>query len=118
MRTLLAGLGCTDSSCLLLDAQPPQLAGYDDVRSIRVPLGTALACLVVLPLGYGIISTVHGRRRELAVLRALGMARRQVSAAIVLHAVLVALAAVVIGIVVGTLFANVGWRLFSQSVGF
>ena len=46
------------------------------------------------------------------------MTRHQVSAAIILHAVLVAIAAVVIGVVVGTLFANIGWRLFSRSVGF
>ena len=40
-----------------------------------------------LPLGYGIISTVHSRRRELAVLRALGMTRHQVSAVVILHAI-------------------------------
>jgi ABC-type antimicrobial peptide transport system permease subunit len=46
------------------------------------------------------------------------MTRHQVSAAVILHAILVALAAVVIGVLIGTLFANIGWRLFSRSVGF
>jgi len=118
MRGLVAGLGCTDASCFLLDAKPPQLAGYDDVRSIRIPLGTALACLVALPLGYGIVSTVRGRRHELAILRALGMTRRQVSVIVVLHAIVVTVAAVALGVVAGALIANIGWHLFSQSVGF
>ena len=118
MRELVAGLGCTDASCFLLDAKPPQLAGYDDVRSIRFPLGVALACLVALPLGYGIVSTVRSRRRELAVLRALGMTSHQVSAIVIVHAIVVALVAVALGVVAGALIANIGWHLFSQSVGF
>ncbi len=118
MRELVASLGCTDASCFLLDAKPPQLAGYDDVRSIRYPLGAALACLVALPLGYGIVSTVRSRRRELAVLRALGMTSNQVSAIVIVHAIVVALVAVAFGVVAGALIANIGWHLFSESVGF
>jgi len=118
MRELVAGLGCTDASCFLIDAKPPQLAGYDDVRSIRYPLGLALACLVVLPLGYGIVATVRSRRRELAVLRALGMTQHQVSVVVILYAVVVACLAAVLGLVAGALIANIGWHVFSQSVGF
>ena len=118
LRELVASLGCTDPSCFLVDAKPPQLAGYDDVRSMRLPLGVALASLVTLPLIYGIISTVRSRRRELAVLRALGMTGHQVSGVVILHAVVVACAAVLLGVVAGTLIANITWNLFAHSVGF
>jgi ABC-type antimicrobial peptide transport system permease subunit len=46
------------------------------------------------------------------------MTQRQVSAVVILYAVVVACLAAVLGLVVGALIANVGWHVFSQSVGF
>ncbi|MEO6124339.1 MAG: FtsX-like permease family protein [Ilumatobacteraceae bacterium] len=117
LRGVVAQIGCKDDSCFVLDTVPPQLAGYDDVRSIWLPFGLALAALVVIPLGYGIISSVRARRRELSVMRALGMTHRQVSGVIVLHAIWTVVVSIVAGLLIGIFAAQLGWWLFSKSIG-
>ena len=46
------------------------------------------------------------------------MTGHQVSGVVILHAVVVACAAVLLGVVAGTLIANITWNLFAHSVGF
>ena len=117
LRAFVAELGCTDSSCFLADAQPPQLAGYSELRSIWMPFGLALGSLVAVPLGDGIISTVRARRRELSVLRALGMRQRQISAVVVLQALCTVIVSAIVGVVLGIVGAGVAWGVFSRSLG-
>jgi hypothetical protein len=117
LRAIVAELGCTDSSCFLTDAQPPQLAGYSELRSIWVPFGLALGSLVAVPLGYGVISTVRARRRELSILRAMGMSQRQVSAVVMLQGLSIVIVSAVAGVVLGVVAARVAWRVFTRSVG-
>jgi FtsX-like permease family len=117
LRAFVAELGCTDSSCFLTDAQPPQLAGYSELRSIWVPFGLALGCLVAVPLGYGIVSTVRARRRELSVLRAIGMSQRQISAVVILQGIATVVVSAIVGVILGIVAAGVAWGAFSRSVG-
>ena len=117
LRAIIVGLGCTDSSCFLTDAQPPQLTGYSELRSIWVPFGLALGSLVAVPLGYGLISTVRARRRELSILRAMGMSQRQVSAVVMLQGLSIVIVSAIAGVVLGVVAARVAWSVFSRSVG-
>ncbi|MBK5332724.1 MAG: FtsX-like permease family protein [Ilumatobacteraceae bacterium] len=117
LRVIIAGLGCTDSGCFLTDAQPPQLAGYAELRSIWVPFGLALGSLVAVPLGYGVISSVRARRRELSILRAMGMSQRQVSAVVILQGLSIVTVSAIAGVVLGVVAAGVAWGVFSRSVG-
>jgi putative ABC transport system permease protein len=117
LRALTVQLGCSDSSCFLTDAQPPQLAGYVELRSIWVPFGLALASLVAVPLSYGVISTVRTRRRDLSIMRAMGMSQRQVSAVIMLLGFSIVMVSAIAGVVLGVLAAGVAWGIFSRSVG-
>ncbi|MEY2445943.1 MAG: putative transport system permease protein, partial [Ilumatobacteraceae bacterium] len=117
LRALTVQLGCSDSSCFLTDAQPPQLAGYVELRSIWVPFGLALASLVAVPLSYGVISTVRTRRRDLSIMRAMGMSQRQVSAVIMLLGFSIVMVSAIAGVVLGVLAARVAWGIFSRSVG-
>ena len=117
LRATLVELGCTDSSCFLTDAQPPQLAGYAELRSIWVPFGLALASLVAVPLGYGVISTVRARRRELSILRAMGMSQRQVSAVVMLQGLSIVIVSAIAGVVLGVVAAGLAWGVFSRSIG-
>jgi len=117
LRAIIVGLGCTDSSCFLTDAQPPQLTGYSELRSIWVPFGLALGSLVAVPLGYGVISTVRARRRELSILRAIGMSQRQVSAVVMLQGLSIVIVSAIGGVLLGVVAARVAWSVFSHSVG-
>jgi len=117
LRATVAELGCTDSSCFLTDAQPQQLTGYSELKSIWVPFGLALGSLVAVPLGYGVISTVRARRRELSILRAIGMSQRQVSAVVMLQGLSIVIVSAIGGVLLGVVAARVAWRVFSHSVG-
>jgi putative ABC transport system permease protein len=117
LRAIIVGLGCTDSSCFLTDAQPPQLTGYSELRSIWVPFGLALGSLVAVPLGYGVISTMRARRRELSILRAIGMSQRQVSAVVMLQGLSIVIVSAIGGVLLGVVAARVAWSTFSRSVG-
>lgn len=117
VREAVRPLGCTDASCFLRDAQPPQLAGYDDLEAITVPLSAGLACLVALPFAYGVVTTIRRCRRDMAILRALGMTHGQLSVVVVLCAVGLASVSVVIGAGLGAAITTTGWRLFSDSLG-
>lgn len=63
----------------------------------------AWAVVVVSSLGIlvGLYNTIHGRRREIAILRALGARARHVFVVIVLEAVLLVLAGGVLGLLLG-----------------
>ena len=117
LREVVTELGCTDSSCFLLDAAPPQLAGYSELSSVWLPFGVALGTIIAVVLSYGIISTVRSRRHELAVLGALGMTGSQVTCVVVLQSMATAIASMLVGVPAGLLVASVSWRLFSASVG-
>src|SRR4030095_3524643 len=77
---------------------------------------TGLAALVGL---FGIVGTlalaIVERRRELGLLRAVGMQRRQVRSMIRAEAVIVALVGAVLGLGLGTLFAWAAARVFEHS---
>ena len=64
-----------------------------------------LAWAVVIVSGLGILvglyNTIHGRRREIAILRALGARARHVFVVIVLEALLLVLAGGILGLVLG-----------------
>jgi ABC-type lipoprotein release transport system permease subunit len=116
MRRVVAELGCKDPSCFLVDAPPPQLAGYDELRSIWLAFSIAVGGLVAVPLGFGIISTTRDRRRDVTVLRALGMTHQQVATVLILYAIVIGLMSAAFGVLMGVLTANLGWHLFSRSV--
>ena len=77
-----------------------------------VSLVTALLGLAVVIALFGIVNTlalsVVERRREIGLLRALGLSRRQLRAAVRWEAVVVALLGTVLGIALGLAF---GWAV-------
>lgn len=95
-------------------AQVFSKAGYiaNQTKQIQelVSIITALLVLSVLIALFGIVNTlalsVVERTREIGVLRALGMSRRQLRASIRYESIIVALFATVLGIVLGVTF---GW---------
>jgi putative ABC transport system permease protein len=87
-------------------------ASQTEQLDVMLLLIYALLLLAVLVAGLGIINTlllsVHERTREIGLLRAVGMERSQVRAAVRWESVIVSLQGTVIGMGVGALFA---WAL-------
>jgi hypothetical protein len=94
-----------------------------DVRNLdRVkPQLRVVAPVVILfaiaALTHALISTVRVRRRDLATMRALGFTGGQVAASIGWHAAFVQAVALVVGIPVGVITAQWGWRSVESRLG-
>ncbi|MCU1456093.1 MAG: hypothetical protein JWL73_185 [Actinomycetia bacterium] len=85
------------------------------------PLPLVLAGIVtVLAFGtlvYGVASALRHRRREVALLKALGFDRRQLRVASLVQAGLLAVLAVIVGIPIGLLLGRWTWTLAARTVG-
>jgi predicted lysophospholipase L1 biosynthesis ABC-type transport system permease subunit len=80
-RARLAGsvtrAGCQPGICLLVSGQwPADIRDYTTVRDTPLVLGIMLALLAVGTLAHVLVTSVR-RRRELAILKVLGLVRRQ-----------------------------------------
>jgi hypothetical protein len=96
---------------------PTQVANVLKVRSLPVALAVAVGCASAILLLYALVTTVRGRRRDLAVLKALGANRRQVASAIGWQALLMVGSALVIGMPLGVGVGRQAWRWTEDGFG-
>jgi ABC-type lipoprotein release transport system permease subunit len=80
-------------------------------------LGLALGAAALLTLAHLLLTAVHRRRRDLAVLRVLGLTGRQVRATVSWMAVTIALAALAVGVPVGVACGRLAWEFFAGQLG-
>jgi hypothetical protein len=80
-------------------------------------LGAGLAAAAVLSLALTVLSLVRRRRHELALLKTIGMTRRQIRAVIAWQTTLTLLIAVVIGGPLGVVGGRLAWRAFAGTLG-
>lgn len=83
------------------------------------PLGLALGltAAAVLSLALTVLSSVRRRRKELALLKTLGMTRRQIRAVIAWQTTVTLLIAVAAGLPLGIAAGRRAWHGFAESIG-
>ena len=91
----------------------------DAARMGSQPLALALAVAAgaVLSLALALLASVRQRRRELALLKALGLTRRQVMAAVAWQASVILVVAVLVGGPLGVAAGHWAWAAFASSLG-
>lgn len=97
-------------------APPAGVEMLNRMRGLPVLLAGLLAVLGVGTVGHALVSSVRRRRRDIAILRALGLSRRQVRTVIMWQATTLAAVAVVFGVPLGTLAGLVAWRWIATSM--
>ena len=107
----------TNGPCVFTTQRPGDIANYAGVRATPLALAAVLVVLGVASLAHGLVTSVHRRRRHLAILRALGFGGRQVSATVAWQATTVGLLAVVIGLPLGVALGRWAWVLFAHRLG-
>jgi hypothetical protein len=80
-------------------------------------LALAVAAGAVLSLALALLASVRQRRRELALLKALGLTRRQVMAAVAWQASVILVVAVLVGGPLGVAAGHWAWAAFASSLG-
>jgi ABC-type lipoprotein release transport system permease subunit len=91
----------------------------DAARMGSQPLALALAVAAgaVLSLALALLASVRQRRRELALLKTLGLTRRQVRAAVAWQASVILAVAGLAGIPLGVAAGHWAWAAFATSLG-
>ncbi|MGZ8734476.1 MAG: ABC transporter permease [Acidimicrobiia bacterium] len=90
------------------------LARLDGLQAVLVIILTTLAGAT---LANTLVTSTRQRRRELAVLKALGFTHRQVASTVIWQALTLAAIGVAIGLVLGTLGARWAWTFFAANLG-
>lgn len=102
-------------------AVPAQLqVGIRDLQRIDswlTVLTVFAAALAAATFAHALIVTVRRQQRQVGVLRALGFSRRQVRSSVAWLASLVAAAAVILGVPIGTAVGRWGWGRLAGNLG-
>jgi hypothetical protein len=82
-----------------------------------VALAVVLGVAVLISLGATVTASAHRRRRELAVLKSLGLTRRQTTSVVAWQTVTLLVIAVVVGLPLGAAMGHWAWDGFASSIG-
>lgn len=96
---------------------PGEVAKLDQVRDLPNLLALFLGALALVALLHAIVQTVHRRRLELGVLRAIGFTRGQVAGSIGWQASAVALVGAGLGLPLGIAVGRWLWTLVADGLG-
>jgi hypothetical protein len=99
------------------DQRPSDIKNYTGVRDTPLLLGAALVLLAVGMLSHVLITGVRRRRRDLAVLKTLGLARPQMLRVVFWEASALATVALLFGLPLGVVAGRWSWALLAGSAG-
>jgi FtsX-like permease family len=102
--------------------QQPRVVGAAIVNAAQMgdqplALALALAAAALLALAVALLASVRQRRPELALLKTLGLTRRQVRAVVVWQASVILLVAALVGVPLGIVAGRWAWSSFAASLG-
>jgi FtsX-like permease family len=109
---------CPPGLCVVKsDQRPGDIGNFTGVRDTPLILGAVLALLAVGTLAHVLLTGVRRRRRDLAVLKTLGLLRSQLLRVVSWQATALAAAALLVGLPLGLLAGRWAWLLFAGSAG-
>jgi predicted lysophospholipase L1 biosynthesis ABC-type transport system permease subunit len=118
VKSAAARTGCPPGLCLVAsDQRPSDIENYAGVRDTPLALGAVLALLAVGTLAHVLLTGVRRRRRDLAVLKTLGLLRSQLLRLVSWQATALAAAALLAGLPLGLLAGRWAWQLFASAAG-
>ena len=95
---------------------PAEIVNYRSMGATPALLAGSLAAGAVVALGLTLVASVRRRRRDLALLKALGFTGTQVSAAVSVQATVVGLVGLVVGLPLGIALGRWLWILFAHQI--
>jgi ABC-type lipoprotein release transport system permease subunit len=96
--------------------RPADIVNFHSMGTIPDVLAGGLSAGAVLALGLTLVASVRRRRRDLALLKALGFTQRQLAASIAWQSTVAALIGCVVGIPLGIEVGRELWNLFARSI--
>jgi len=106
----------SDSVDLITVQRPAEIVNYRTMGSTASELGGVLALAALAALAATLVASVQRRRRDLAILKSLGLRRRQVAAAVAWQASVTMGVGVLIGVPLGVLLGRWLWTIFARAI--
>jgi hypothetical protein len=113
----LPGVGDPETSGVSPAVLPLEVRRLQQVDDLPYALAGFLALLGATAIGYALVTSIRQRRLDLAILKTLGLRRRQLAASIAWQATTVALVGIVLGIPLGIIIGRVIWRAVVERTG-
>jgi hypothetical protein len=98
------------------DLLPAEIINYKTMGSIPTFLAVGLASGAVFALGVTLVTSVRRRRRDLALLKALGFTRRQLALTVGWQSTVTAAIGTVFGLPIGIALGRSLWDLFAHEI--
>jgi hypothetical protein len=96
--------------------RPAQIVNYRSIGATPVVLAGGLAAGAIVALALTLSASVRQRRRDLALLKALGFTQRQLATAVAWQAAVAAVAGIVVGIPLGIVVGRQLWTVFARNI--
>ena len=107
-----------DQACGVNVAQRPvDVVNYARIQATPLALATVLALLGMATVAHLLLTSIRRRRRDLAVLKALGFVRGQVFAAVAWQATTLVGLALLVGLPLGVAAGRWTWQVFAGRLG-
>jgi len=96
---------------------PPEVEKLVQVDQLPKLLAGLLAVLALLAVGYAVVTAVHRRRRDLAILKTLGFRRGQVASTVAWQASTLGVIGALVGVPLGLIVARWTWGIVADGLG-
>jgi len=114
-QSFCANIGQT--TCIVTDQRPNTVNNYAAIDATPVILAGVLAVLGLAVLAQFVLASARRRRRDFALLKVLGMFRRELSAVAFWQVATVTAVALVVGVPLGIAGGRWAWQLFASQAG-
>jgi hypothetical protein len=113
----VAGEASAAFAYLRVDQRPAAIRNYASVRATPTILALLLTVLGAAMVGHVLVTAVRRRRIELAMCKAVGMSRLDLSRIVGWQATSLAVVAVLVGAPLGAAGGRLAWQLFADDIG-
>jgi ABC-type lipoprotein release transport system permease subunit len=97
--------------------EPSDIVNFGRIEAMPLVLAGILAAIAAATLAHLLLSAVRRRRRDLAILKALGFVRGQVAATVAWQATAVVVVSLVVAVPMGVAFGRWTWTLLADDLG-
>jgi len=114
-RAAMARLKREFPGVVLPAVPPPEVREVRGVNDLPLALASVLTLLAVGTIAHTLVTSVRRRRRDLAILKALGFVGRQVRASVAWQATAIAGVGLIVGLPLGAAAGRWAWTVLAQA---
>ena len=96
--------------------RPEVIVSSGSIETVPTVLGAGLGAGAVVALGITLVASVRRRRRDLAIMKTLGLSARQLATVVAWQSTVAVLIGTVVGVPLGIVLGRQLWDLFAQGI--